>query len=100
MSEPKSPATFEERAEARRRSWPLRRTTLGGEAGAEAEEGTTASPTEALDATAAWRAVIELTAESYSLAGYDRAAVALPRAQWPSRLFQPGEPRPDTHGLL
>ncbi len=49
------------------------------------------------DATSAWDAVMELTAEAYALAGYSLDPV--PRHLWPTRLFRPGESRPDSHGL-
>jgi hypothetical protein len=78
-------STPEERAAARS-TWPVTRAQLS------APE----SPA-ALDGTAAWEAVMELTWEAYSLAG--QMTEARPRAQWPARLFRPGEKRPDSHGL-
>ena len=78
-------STPEERAAARG-GWPVVRTH------ADAPE----SPAP-LDGTAAWEAVMELTWEAYSLA--EQMPEALPRETWPSRLFRPGEKRPDSHGL-
>ena len=85
MSPP--PLTAEERARLRK-TWPVEARPLGSE-----EEATV----EALDASAAWKAVLELTWEAYRTAGL--LSERLPRHQWPSRLFRPGEPRPDSHGL-
>jgi hypothetical protein len=45
----------------------------------------------------AWDAVMELTAEAWSLSG--GVPAPLPRSQWPVRLYRPGEPRPDSNGL-
>jgi hypothetical protein len=78
-------STFEERAAARS-GWPITRSTLDA-----------AEDPAALDGTAAWDAVMELTWEAYTLAG--QMGDPLPRAQWPSRLFRPGDKRPDSHGL-
>ena len=78
-------STFEERASARS-NWPVSRTTL-----------TAPEAPAALEGTAAWDAVMELTWEAYSLA--NQMPPPLPRAQWPSRLFRPGEQRADSHGL-
>ncbi len=78
--------TLAERA-ARRAAWPA--SLIRG-----FDPGVARGPA---DPTAAWDAVLELTAEAYSLAGY--SLVAVPRSQWPARLFRPGEPRPDTNGL-
>lgn len=78
-------STPEERA-ASRSGWPVTRTHLN------APE----SPAP-LDGTAAWDAVMELTWEAFSLAG--KMPDALPRERWPSRVFRPGEHRPDSHGL-
>ena len=75
-----------ERAAARG-GWPSRKTTL-------AEEAEALGPT---DATSAWNAVMELTWEAFTLA--ERMVPRTPRAQWPSRLFQPGEKRLDSNGL-
>lgn len=79
-------STFEERAR-RRREWPVQRALLGDEVPERGPE----------DATAAWDAVTELSLEAYELAGLK--PTSLPRSQWPSRLFRPGEPRPDSNGL-
>jgi hypothetical protein len=69
----------EERAAARK-NWPVHRGELRRAAGPS-------------DATAAWEAVLELTAECYRLAGFD--LTPLPRDRWPTKLCRPGEARPD-----
>ena len=76
----------EERARSRR-NWPVSKAVLG-------EEPPQRGPDEP---TAAWEAVIELSEQAYELAGI--TPTSLPRSRWPSRLFQPGEPRPDSNGL-
>ncbi len=78
--------TSAERAAARSR-WPSRKCTLDQMAEASAD----------LTGQQAWDAVLELTLQAYSLAG--ALPPALPRSQWPSRLFRPGEKRPDSNGL-
>jgi len=79
-------STPAERAAARS-SWPVTRTTPG-------------APEEAapLDGTAAWNAVLELTWQAYSLAGLMPDPIS--RASWPSKIFRPGEKRPDSQGLI
>jgi hypothetical protein len=79
-------SSFEDRASSRA-NWRVLRKPLQ-------DEAPEAGPS---DATAAWYAVLELTREAYAAAGIH--STRLPRAQWPSRLFRPGEPRADTHGL-
>ena len=78
---------FAERAQ-KRSGWPLQRVEF-------TDQRPAAGPT---DATAAWNAVMELTRECYALAGVDLSP--LPRHAWPTRLFRPGEPRPDSHGVF
>jgi hypothetical protein len=77
-------STAKERAEARA-SWPVKRVSLD------------AAEPPALSASSGWHEVLELTWEAFSLAG--EIPAALPRAQWPARLFRRGEQRPDSHGL-
>ncbi len=79
-------SSADERAQARAQ-WPARKVTLAA----------LDDPQAPLDAQSAWRAVLELTAETWGLSG--ALETALPRAAWPTRLYQPGEPRPDSHGL-
>lgn len=76
----------EERAR-NRRAWPVVKTCLADELPSRGPD----------DATEAWHAVLELTREAYALAGIH--PTSLPRSQWPSRLFRPGDPRPDSNGL-
>jgi hypothetical protein len=78
----------EERAR-RRASWPSVKTDLQS-----ADQELQPGPS---DATAAWAAVLELTAECYAVASSNLTRI--PRALWPSRLFKPGEIRPDSNGL-
>ncbi|MBL9037802.1 MAG: hypothetical protein JNG84_04730 [Archangium sp.] len=75
-------SSFEERARARA-GWPSEKTS----ADAQTEPFV-------LDATRAFQALAELTAQTWP------AVTALQRAQWPSRLYRPGEPRPDSHDLF
>lgn len=79
-------ATLKERA-LNRRAWPVAKSEIGKELPQRGPE----------DPTAAWDAVVELSLEAYELAGHK--PTSLPRSQWPSRLFRPGEPRPDSNGL-
>ncbi len=79
-------SSAEERAKARG-SWPVTKHALG----AETSRNPMLSPEDA------WNAVLELTREAYSLAG--KFPPSIPRSEWPSRLFRPGEPRPDSNGL-
>ncbi|MBI5543079.1 MAG: hypothetical protein HY901_04275 [Deltaproteobacteria bacterium] len=74
-------STPAERAAARA-SWPSAKTTLRDAAEALAD----------LSGQAAWDAVMELTWEAYSLAG--GVPPRLPRSEWPSKVFRPGEERP------
>lgn len=70
-------STAEERAKARA-SWPVRKTTL--------EEETDVPVS--MDAQTAWRAVLELTRETFATAG--ALPPRLPRSQWPSTIIRPG----------
>ncbi len=79
-------STAEERARARA-TWPSRKTTLADQAEAVAE----------LTGQEAWDAVMELTFEAWSLKG--GIPPRLPRSPWPSKLFRPGDKRPDSNGL-
>ena len=76
----------EERAR-NRRAWPVVKAELGSELPQRGPD----------DPTAAWDAVVELSLEAYELVGI--TPTSLPRSQWPSRLFRPGEQRPDSNGL-
>jgi hypothetical protein len=73
----------------RRASWPSCKTDLKS-----ADQELQPGPA---DATAAWEAVLELTAECYAAAADGLSRI--PRAQWPSRLFKPGAARPDSNGI-
>lgn len=75
-------STPAERALARGQ-WPSAKTTLQ-----EASESLVE-----LSGQAAWDAVMELTWEAFSLAG--GVPPRLPRSQWPSSLYRPGEKRPE-----
>lgn len=79
-------STREERAAARK-SWPVKKVSLQDDT----------PPSVPADGQSGWDAVTELTWEAYSLLG--PIPEAPPRSQWPSRLFKPGEPRPDSNGL-
>jgi hypothetical protein len=77
---------FDERAAARA-SWPVAKVGLADDDPARGPD----------DPSAAWNAVIELSREAYAAMGVRLTSV--PRSEWPSRLYRPGEPRPDTNGL-
>ena len=79
-------STVAERAH-QRRMWPVSKAALGSELQQRGPE----------DPTAAWNAVVELSLEAYELAGITLSL--MPRAQWPSYYFRPGEPRTDSNGL-
>lgn len=74
----------EQRALARE-SWPSELTTLAAQA----------EPLGPFEPQAAWDAVLELSRQAFTLAGL--APTSRPRAEWPSKLFRPGEPRPDSN---